>query len=134
MKPISAWCLGFVGALAFYWIAATSGGFDWTRHWRLARASSEAEAVVTRTEPHNHCLAHYEFEVDGHQYQGSGSNCSARIGDKLHVYYLQGEPTFSTVKTPGSDLMFMIAAPTVLSVIAGFIVMMRIGRRGKSTN
>ena len=95
----------------FYWVAATSGGFDWARHWRLAQTSSEVEAVVTRTEPNNHCLAHYEFEVDGQLYQGSDSKCSASIGDKLRVYYLPGEPTFSTLKKPDDDLVFMIVAP-----------------------
>ena len=131
MKRISAWCLGFVGALTFYWLAASISGFDWTRHWRLAQASSKAEAVVTRTEPLNHCLAHYEFEVDGQRYQGSGPKCSASVGDKFHVYYLPREPTFSTLKKPGADLVFIIVAPIVLSVIAGFILAVRIGRPGK---
>src|SRR5262245_25925566 len=131
MKPISAFCLGFFAALTFYWVAATSSGFDWAREWKLSHSSSQVEAVVTRTEPHNHCRAHYEFEVNGQRYYGSGSACSARIGDKLHVYYLPGDPTFSTIKSPGSDLVFMIFAPLILSAFAGLVVMARLGRPGK---
>ena len=107
-------------------------GFDWAQQWRLTRSSSKAEAIVTRTEPDNHCIAHYEFEVNGKQYQGLGSNCSIGVGGKLLVYYLPGDPTFSTAKTPGSDLEFMIFAPLVLAVGAGFIVMLQLGRRGTS--
>ena len=131
MKPASAWCLGFFGGLIFFWGSITSSGFDWVRHWKLAFASAETEAVVTRTEPHNHCLAHYEFELDGQQYQGSGSNCSANIGDKVHVHYLPGDPDFSTAKAPGSDLVFVIFAPLVLSCIAGVLLMVRLGRPGQ---
>ena len=128
MKRITAWCLGFVGALTFYWVAATSGGFDWVRHWKLARSSATAEAVVTRTEPTDHCAAFYEFEVEGQRYQNFGPDCDAHVGTKLRVHYLPGDPTFSTLKAPGSDLVFMIGAPLVLSVVAGFVVMARLGR------
>ena len=132
MKPFSAWCLGFFASLTFFWVGMTSSGFDWARHWRLAQASSEIEVVVTRTEPQNHCLAYYEFEVDGERYQGKGSGgCTARIGDKLHVYYLPGEPEFSTTKSPGSDLVFVIFAPMVLSAFAGLVVVARMSRPGK---
>jgi hypothetical protein len=130
MKRNTAWWLGFFGALTFYWGAATLGGFDWTMHWKLARTSAEAQASVARTEPQNHCLAYYEFEVAGRRYYGSGSACSASVGDKLHAYYLPGDPTFNTLKQPGSDLAFMITAPLILSCIAGFIVMIRVGRPG----
>jgi hypothetical protein len=132
MKPISAWCLGFFIALTFFWVSITSSGFEWKRQWRLAQASAEADAFVYRTEPHNHCLVHYQFEVDGEQYRGKGpGGCSAVIGDKVHVYYLPGQPAFSTLKTPGHDLSFVIVAPIVLSTIAGFITMVRLGRPGK---
>jgi len=100
-------------------------------HWRLARTSAEAEAIVARTEPDNHCLAYYEFAVAGQRYAGSGSACDVGVGSKLHVYYLPGDPTFNTLRQPGSDLAFMIYAPLVLSVIAGFIVMIQIGRPRK---
>jgi hypothetical protein len=129
MKRITGWCLGFAGALIFYWGAATfGGGFDWVRHWRLLRTSATAEAVVTRTEQSNHCAAFYEFEVEGQRYKNFGSDCDARVGDKLRVHYLPGDPTFSTLKGPGSDLVFMIGAPVVLSVVAGFVVMARLGK------
>lgn len=129
MKRRTAWCLGFGGALTFYWWAATGSGFDWTRHWKLARSSATVEAVVTRTEPNNHCAAFYEFEVDGQKYQNFGAECSAHVGDKLRVNYLPGDPAFSTLRAPGSDLVFVIGAPLVLSVVAGFAVMLRIGSR-----
>jgi hypothetical protein len=131
MKRTAAWCLGFGVALTFYWGAATfGGGFDWIRHWRLAQTSADAEAVVTRTEPNNHCAVFYEFEVEGQRYQNFGSDCAARVGDKLRVHYLPGDPTFSTLKGPGSDLAFMIGAPLILSVVAGLVVMARLSRPG----
>lgn len=129
MKPNAAWCLGFLGALTFYWLATTLGGFDWSSHWKLARSAAEADAIVTRTEPDNHCMAYYEFNAGDQRYQGSGSACSVGIGDKLHVYYLPSKPSFSTLKQPGEDLIFMIWAPLFLSIVAGFVVMFRIGRR-----
>jgi|GEM_PF-3381110 len=128
MRSISAWSLGFAGALTFFWGAATLSGFDWSRHWRLARTSLETQAVVTRLEPHNHCAAYYEFEVTGRKYQGFGSDCSAHVGDKLRVHYLPEDPIYSTLKEPGFDLVFMIVAPLVLSVVAGLVVMVLVGR------
>jgi hypothetical protein len=130
MKPITAWCLGFAATLTFFWGAATfGGGFDWVRHCRLARSSATAEAVVTRTEPGNHCAAFYEFQVAGQRYQNFGSDCGAGVGDKLRVHYLPDDPSFSTLKSPGSDLVFMIGAPLALSVVAGFVVVARLRKR-----
>lgn len=130
MNWLTAWCLGFFGALTFYWSAATlGGGFDWGRHYRLFESSAQAEARVTRVEPDNHCAAHFEFEVAGQRYQGSGPACGARVGDRIHVHYLPGEPTFSTLKRPGDDLVFMIVAPLLLSMVAGVFVMLALGRR-----
>src|SRR5204863_780897 len=90
MKLNKAWFLGFSGALTFYWVAATSGGFDWVRHFKLARSSATAEAVVTRTEPNNHCAAFYEFVVEGKTYQNSGPDCDVHVGTKMRVHYLPG--------------------------------------------
>jgi hypothetical protein len=130
MKRTTAWCLGFFGALTFYWSAATlGGGFDWVRHYRLAKASAHADAIVTRTEPDNHCTADYTFEVGGRQYRSSGQGrCGVHVGDKLRVYYLPDDPVFSTFKVPGEDLAFMIVGPLTLSVVAGFVVMVRTKR------
>ena len=114
------------------WVGITSSGFNWTRHWRLAHASSEVEAVITGIEPHNHCLAHYEFEVDGERYQGKSSGgCTSSIGDKIHVHYLPGEPEFSTPKTPGFDLLFVIFAPMILSAFAGLAFVAKMSRPRK---
>jgi len=116
----------------FFWVGITNSGFDWTRNWRLAWASLEVDAVIIRTEPQNHCLVEYQFEVNGERYQRKGSGgCTAGIGDKIHVYYLPGEPDFSTTKTPGFDLVFVIFAPMVLSAFAGLVVLARISRPGK---
>jgi hypothetical protein len=132
MKPFSTWCLGFLAGLTFFWVGMTSSGFDWARNWRLARASLEVEAIITRIEPHNHCVAHYEFEVNGERYQGkSPGGCAATIGDKIHVYYLPGEPAFSTPKTPGFDLVFVIFAPMILSAFAGLVVVAKMSRPRK---
>jgi hypothetical protein len=129
MKRTTAWCLGFFGALTFYWSAATFLGFDWGRNYRLYESSAQAEARVARVEPANHCAAYFEFEVAGDRYQGSGSVCGARVGDSIRVYYLPGEPTFSTLKRPGDDLVFMIVSPLLLSTVAGVVAILRFGRR-----
>jgi len=132
MKPFSTWCLGFFVALTFFWVSITSSGFDWTRNWKLARASSEVDAVIINTEPHNHCLVEYEFEVNGKRYEGKGpGGCTARIGDKIHVYYLAEDPAFSITKTPGFDLLFVIFAPIILSSFAGLLFVARMSRPRK---
>jgi hypothetical protein len=130
MRRTTAWCLGFFGALTFYWGAATFGaGFDWVRHYRLYESSAQTQARVARVEPDSHCAAYYEFEVGGRRYEGSGPQCGARVGDRLDVYYLPEEPAFSTLKRPGDDLLFMIGAPLVLSLLAGVLVMLRTAPR-----
>jgi hypothetical protein len=134
MKRSTAWLLGFGGALAFYWGAATFGAdFDWVRHYRLLFSSARADATITSTEPHNHNTAHYMFQVDGHEYRNSGQGLGGvGVGDKIPVFYLPADPTFSTFKDPGDDLAFMIVAPLILSVLAGFGVMVQFG--GRATN
>ena len=129
MTRKKAWCLGFFGALIFYWSAATLWSrFDWSREWKLTFSSADAEAVVTRIEPNNHCTTYFEFEVAWERYRNSGPQCGVRVGDKLPVYYLPAEPTFSTLEKPGDDLAFMIVAPLLLSLVSGFVLMVRLGQ------
>src|SRR4029453_3443260 len=113
MTHSKAWCLGFFGALAFYWGAATlGGGFDWVRQLRLLRGAAEAQGVVTSREPENHNLAHYEFVANGKRYVAAGQGGGA-VGSAVRVFYLPHDPTFSILRNPGDDLGFMIIAPLV---------------------
>jgi hypothetical protein len=129
MKRLTAWCLGFFGALTFYWGAATLGaGFDWVREYRLLRHAAQTDGIVTAREPQNHNVARYEFEASGKRYRSVGQG-GGPVGGKVTVYYLQDDPTFSTLKSPGDDLAFMIVASVVLSALAGFIVMARAGKK-----
>ena len=119
-------------SLIFFWGGITRSGFDWVRNWQLARSASEVDAVIVDIDPRNHCRVIYEFEVDGERYQRKGSGgCDARIGDKIHVYYLPREPEFSTTKTPGWDLVFVIYAPMIMSAFVGLIVVAWASRPGK---
>ncbi len=130
MKRITAWYLGFFGALTFYWGVATfGGGFDWVREYRLFKYSAHANGIVTAREPKNHDVAHYEFAVNGKSYSSFGQG-GGRVGEKVTVYYLTDDPNFSRLVKPGEDLVFMIVAPMVLSTIAGFVVMSRVGKKG----
>jgi hypothetical protein len=66
MKRLTAWCLGFFGALLFYWGAATlGGGFDWVREYRLLKHAACTDGIVISRESENHNVAHYEFVVNG---------------------------------------------------------------------
>jgi hypothetical protein len=113
MTRFQAWCLGFFGALTFYWTAATwGGGFDCVRQYRLLKEATQAQGVVTLREPQNHNLAHYEFEANGKRYSGTGQGGGA-VGQNVTVFYLPDDPTFSMLEKPGADLAFMIIAPLV---------------------
>ncbi len=130
MRRRTAWCLGFGGALAFYWGVATADGFAWKRHYHLWRDAMRAEAVVTAVEPDNHNSVQYEFQAAGRRFRSSAQGVSGvAVGDRLTVSYLAGEPEFSLFRTPGQDLAFMIIGPMILSVLAGFVVMARVGKR-----
>lgn len=130
----SAWWLGFGAALTFYWTVATLGaGFPWVRHCRLALRSAQTEAVITATEPANHNAAAYEFEVEGRRYRSSGQGIGpVEIGDKVTVFYLPDDPTFSTTKSPSEDLAFMIVGPLLMSAFAGFVMRARVGKASRS--
>lgn len=130
MTRFQAWCLGFFGALTFYWTVATWGaGFDWVRQYRLLKEATQAQGIVTSREPENHNLAHYEFEANRQRYSGTGQG--GAVGQTVTVFYLPDDPTFSMLKNPGDDLAFMIIAPLLLSTIAGFVVR---GRAGMQRN
>jgi hypothetical protein len=130
MSRLTGWCLGFFGALTFYWGAVTFGGsFDWVRHYRLLKEATHTEGTVTAREPKNHNVAHYEFEARGKRYRSVGQG-GGGVGEKVKVFYLPDDPTFSTLKSPGEDLAFMIVAPIVLSTLAGFVVLARLGKQG----
>jgi hypothetical protein len=51
--------------------------------------------MVIRTDPGNHCLAEYRFIIDDWPYQGSAAECSAEVGEKVHVTYLPESPYLS---------------------------------------
>jgi hypothetical protein len=129
VKRLTAWFLGFFVALTFYWGAATFGaGFDWVREYRLLRHAVHTDGIVTAREPKNHNAAHYEFEESGKRYRSVGQG-GGRVGEKVTVYYLPDDPSFSRIVRPGDDLTFMVLAPIVLSTLAGFIVMLRSGKK-----
>lgn len=132
MTRNQAWCLGFFGALTFYWGAATfDGSFDWVREFRLLRHAAQAEAVITSREPENHDLSHYEFNANGKRYVGAGPG-GGEVGEAVTVFYLPDDPTFSTMKQPGADLGFMILAPLILSTLSGFFVRARAGKKTRT--
>ena len=125
MKRLTAWCLGFFVALAFYWGVATfGGGFDWMREYRLLKEAARTDGIVTSREPENHNVAHYVFEVSGKRYKSVGQG-GGNVGETTTVYYLPNDPNYSRLVSPGSDLGFMIVAPLILATFAGFLVMVR---------
>jgi len=83
---------------------------------------------VTSREPENHNLARYQFNANGKLYVGAGQGGGA-VGHAVNVFYLPDDPTFSKLNEPGNDLRFMILAPLVLSILAGFVVRAHAGKK-----
>ena len=131
MTRRTAWFLGFTGGLVFFGSAITFGDrFDWARHYRLMNEHVDAVGTITGTEPHSHGLARYEFEANGRQYHSASTNMSgARVGDKITVYYLSDDPSFSTPIAPGSFLTDNVLIPVIVSMAGGFLAAWRAGKR-----
>ena len=84
---------------------------------------------MTALEPNSHGLARYEFEAGGKIYRSSQTGTSGlKVGDKVTVFYLPGEPGFSTLTAPGAAIRSNIEGSVIMSVIAGFVVAWRVGK------
>jgi hypothetical protein len=68
----------------------------------LLEAWTHTTAIVTRTEPENHAMAYYSYSVDGKAFSGAGSYAYAKIGLQITVFYLDADPSVSTVFDPRS--------------------------------
>jgi len=93
-----AWVSGGIAIfvlLSVFTSLAAKGHAWWFGYLQLVRSGGDAEAMVVRTEPGNHCRAEYTFTVAGQSYFGSAPDCSARIGQKVPITYRLADPTHS---------------------------------------
>ena len=100
------WISGGVCAIALLAILIGTAFKErgWDSYLRLIQAGSNCEAVITKTQPQNSCLAEYTFSVDGRSYSGSGPDCTVRVGQKVIITYLVADPSSSCLGHAGERL------------------------------
>ena len=100
------WLFGAIVAMAL--LAILAGRIFQERGWvgylRLMRHGANCEALIIRTEPQGNCLTEYTFSIGGHSYHGTGSECSARVGQKVIITYLVADPSQSCLGHAGETL------------------------------
>ena len=91
------WLGGGIATIIF--LALVTGGtlpdHGWYGYLQLVRHGAVAEGVIVRTEPQNHCLAEYRFNISGKDYLGAGPKCGVGVGEKVLVTYHLHEPAHS---------------------------------------
>ena len=120
MARIFAWWLagGVVTAIALAILTATLlPNRGWLGYLALALDGNTATAKILRTDPDNHCLAEYAFDVGGAEYEGSGALCSAVKGQSIEISYLPANPRHSCIGHAGDALL-----NEVLAFVAGGVL------------
>lgn len=87
---------GFTGQIAYE--------RGWNNYLRLIQDGSTCQATITGTDSSSNCLATYSFKVGGRSYYGTGTNCSARVGQSVTVTYLVDDPSSSCLGSPVEGL------------------------------
>ena len=111
-----------LGLLAVFWLAMNLVGPGWLSLYRVASTGQIVMAKITAIEPSNHLGCSFEYTVQGAQYRGHGSGCSARgVGAELPVSYAPIDPTFATASNAGEELLREVLIPPFVAVFAGFV-------------
>lgn len=76
----------------------------WGGYLRLIRNGSGCEATITRTDLNGACLTEYSYNIEGVGYLGAGSQCDAKVGQKVTVTYLVTDPVQSCIGDPSERL------------------------------
>ena len=93
----------------------------WLAWYRLAYASQDTQATITRRQPEIHQTCFFTYTVNAHEYQGSDTRCYSQVGASVSVTYLPAEPAFATLASPGGQFAFLVFAPLFMSALAGVI-------------
>jgi hypothetical protein len=110
-------------AFAFFTIVPNLVGHSWLAWYKMSKTGQWTEAVITKIEPENHQGCGYEFVVNAQKYTGWDSGCASYgVGSSIKIMYLPDKPSFSTTRNPGGELMFVVLAPFLMSVIGGIMV------------
>ena len=104
------------------------GHLNLPTYWQLLRFGRSAHAVVLRTNCDNHASVFYRFEVQGREYEDSGSagygnpDCrELKPGHRIMIYYVPSKPDLNI---PGeirerwnNELAFLALAVTIMPLI-----------------
>jgi hypothetical protein len=120
-----------VAALGFLTgIALDDNG--WLGYLRLVRGGAMTQGTVVRTEPANHCLAAYTFNVEGTTYSGIGNACGTSIGQMVAVTYLIAGPEQSCLGSARERLHNELSAFGLGGLIFPPLLILGLGRRRKA--
>ena len=121
-----------VAALAFLTgIALDDNG--WLGYLRLVRGGAMTQGTVVRTEPANHCLAAYTFNVEGNTYSGVGNACGTSIGQTVAVTYLIAGPEHSSLGSARERLHNELRTFAIGGLILPPLVLLSLARRRKAS-
>jgi hypothetical protein len=110
---------------------ATPGNKDWLGYLRLVRGGADAIGTVVRTEPQNHCLAEYTFNVADRSYIGRGPDCSASVDQKIAITYLMADPAHSCLGSARARLQNELATFIVGGILVPPFILFAVRRRRK---
>lgn len=113
---LGIWLLGAIATVAILAIL-TAGDHGWSGYFKLVLDGNTCEGTITKTEPKNHCHAEYSFSIGGRNYAGTGSDCSAGIGQTVRVTYLPANPSYSCLGSAQERL-----TNEVMTFVAGGII------------
>ncbi len=117
---IFCFCLGLF-LLAFALLSNAGRVF---MYWNLKQNGRPIFASITKLEPQNHSLVHYEYTVNGYTYTGAQSECglmNMAIGQKISAFYVYDNPKISCLGNPIHHFMgelFVVLAASLLFSLA----------------
>ena len=126
------WLLGGIATVIAMAVISAFESHGWWGYLTLVRHGAVAEAMVTRTDPRNHCLAEYTFVIDDWPYQGGTAECSAKVGEKVLVTYLPESPYLSCMGDARDRLNNELSTFAAGGVIFPPIVILAWRRRRKT--
>ena len=78
---------------------------DWRGYMQLIQHGSNSQATITGINSEGECVVSYAFSIGGRNYSGTGSLCSARVGQRVTITYLVQDPSHSCLGYAGERLI-----------------------------
>jgi hypothetical protein len=94
------------------------GWLDW---YRITEKGARTPAIVTGRNRAVHDSCRFEFHVESRTYSGSQPGCGLEVGMTAEVVYLPDDPSFATLRPPGSELLVRLIGPLALAGFAGIV-------------